>query len=371
MKNLIFKTFNLLFLMSILSFSSINSHAQSKPTLAVFSLDSQGIDLTPSELGNITRIEIEKLNLFQVADKYDVQDIMKKNNLTAENCFGKSCLIELGKGVNVNKIVSGSVEKIGQTLLVTIRQFDVNNAETEKTQVKEFLFLPNEIQAMIRITLREMNGLENNSVEMDRLTKKVQLENATINPNIDRLNLSGPRLGVTYFSGEIWDIMHTKKIYGGFGAQYPTLFMFGYQFEAQYINSGRFQALVEFIPTVTGVDQQLFIPSISLLNGIRDNIGGWELAIGPTFGLIKKAKGYYDASNEWHLESESQIGTNFPIEERVDSRGELSFQSGFIFAVGKSFKSGKVNLPVNVFVIPSNTGIRFGLTIGYNSKRTN
>jgi hypothetical protein len=315
--------------------------AQTKSTLAVFSLDAQGIANTPEELGNMTRIETEKLNLYQVSDKYDIRDIMKKKNLSAENCYGKSCLIELGKGIGVDKMLSGSVEKIGETILVTIRLIDVNKSETEKTQVKEFLVLPNEVQAMIRITLREMSGLENNQTEVDRLTKKVQLENATINPNVDRLNLSGPRLGITYFNGNIWNILHDKKVNGGFGAQYPVMFMFGYQFEAQYINAGRFQALVEFVPTITGVDQQLFIPSVSLLNGIRDNIGGWELAIGPTLGLIKKAKGYYDIDNNWHLESEKQTTTNFPIEERVDSRGEVAFQTGFVICFREIVQIGK------------------------------
>ena len=369
MKNLKFRIRKVLFQMCFLFLLPTQIAAQSKSTLAVLSMDAQGVALTPQELGNIARIEIEKLSLYQVMDKYDIQDLIKKNNLNADNCFGKSCLLEIGKSINVDKIMTGSIEKIGETILVTIRLIDIKNSETEKTQVKEFLFLPNEIQTMIRITLREMFGLDNDIVVVDRLTKKVQLENATINPNIDRLNLSGPRLGATYFDGKISNYLRAPKNEGGYGAQYPVMFMFGYQFEAQYINSGRFQALVEFVPSITGIDQEIFIPTISILNGLRDNIGGWEFAVGPSIGLIKKAHGYYQ-DGVWHLESDWKTGINpNPIEERVDSRGEISFQSSFIFAVGKSFKSGKMNIPMNAFIIPSNSGIRFGVSFGYNSKK--
>ena len=36
---------------------------------------------------------------------------------------------------------------------------------------------------------------------------------------------------------------------------------------------------------------------------------------------------------------------------------------------GKTFKSGKLNIPVNVYVIPSKDGIRMGASFGFNAKR--
>lgn len=45
--------------------------------------------------------------------------------------------------------------------------------------------------------------------------------------------------------------------------------------------------------------------------------------------------------------------------------------SGFIFGVGKSFKSGKLNIPVNLYLIPNKSGLRFGLSVGFNAKKSN
>jgi hypothetical protein len=44
-------------------------------------------------------------------------------------------------------------------------------------------------------------------------------------------------------------------------------------------------------------------------------------------------------------------------------------QAGFIVAVGKTFKSGRLNIPVNMYVVPSKDGIRMGASFGFNAKR--
>ena len=61
--------------------------------------------------------------------------------------------------------------------------------------------------------------------------------------------------------------------------------------------------------------------------------------------------------------------TGWEAESRFDSRGERQFDTGFVFAVGKSFKSGKLNIPVNAFFIPRRDGNRIGISVGFNAKK--
>jgi hypothetical protein len=353
----------------LLSFTLIAT-AQ-KPTLTVLNMDSQGIEFTPEQLGNLLRMEVEKLDKFEVTDRYDVAYLIQKNNLKIDNCYGKICLVETGKILNTDKMMSGSVELYGEKIIMTIRLVDVQSEQTEKTQVREFLNYPQQIQMMFRIALYEMFDIPTTELtnQIKSLTNEEQYENTMINPDKERLNLSGPRLGATYFTGNISDIMQKPKFEGGYDVL-PVMFMFGYQFEVQYLNSGNFQALFEFVPTITGVDQGLLLPNLSILMGFRHNVNGWEIALGPTAGLTKKANGYYDDANEWHLSSdwEGPDANPYQIEKRLDSRGNVTYHTGFIFAFGKSFKSGRMNYPVNAFVIPSNEGLRFGLTFGFNAK---
>ena len=365
------KTVIMILLITIIGIDA-NAQRASKTSLTVLNIDVQGLSYTPQQLGNLTRIEIEKLDTFEVMDRYDVSYLVEKNNLKIDNCYGKIGLTEVGKIINAEKMLSGSAETYGKTIILTLRLIDVKSSKIEKTHVREFLDIPEEIQEMIKITVKEMFGREVNPVSVQRLTKKHQYESAVTNPNKNTLNLSGPRLGMTYFTGDVAHYLISSKNDGGFGAQYPAMFMFGYQFEIQYLNEGNFQALFEFIPTITGVDQGLIMPSISILNGLRHNLYGWELALGPIAGITKKAKGYYE-NGVWHLESDWNNATANPnpTEERMDSRGRIAYHTGFVFGFGKSFKSGKLNIPVNMFVIPSNNGIRFGLTFGYNVRKNN
>ena len=338
-------------------------------------MDSQGLEYTPKQLGNLVRMEIEKLDMFEVMDRYDVAYLIEKHNLKIDNCYGKICLVEIGKLLDSDKMMSGSIELYGDKIILSLRLVDVNSEKIEKAKVKEFLKYPNEIQTMIRITMYDMFGLPLDDLtnQIKSLTSEEQYENVLINPDQDKLNLSGPRLGLTYFNGSIADIMQKPKFEGGYDVL-PLMFMFGYQFEVQYLNSGNFQALFEFIPTITGVDQGLLLPNLSILMGFRHNVRGWEIALGPTAGLTTKANGYYtvdtDGNKIWNLSSdwEGTEPNENPIEKRIDSRGYITYHTGFVFAFGKSFKSGRMNYPVNFFIIPSKDSMRFGLTFGFNAK---
>jgi len=345
-------------------FSQTNTKQKS---LTVLHLDSKGINLDPEQLGNLTRIEIGKLNLFEVMDKYDVQYAIDKNKLQVGSCYGKLCLVEIGNTLGIDYILSGSVELYGETIIVTLRLIDIKNNITEKTQIKEFLNLQNDIQSMISLALNEMFQLPQNTVLEQKLTNKFNYDNLINNPAETSLNLSGPRMGFTYYSGTTAEILKASKSKGGFDV-YPTMFQFGYQFETQYLNEGNFQALFEFIPMITGLDQGLFIPSLTVMNGFRNNVNGYEFAFGPTFFITPETKGFY-YQNAWYQEYELPTLENKEIVTRLDSRGDRKLHSSFVIGVGKTFISGKLNIPVNAYVIPSKNGFRYGVSFGYNAKK--
>jgi hypothetical protein len=353
----------------------LNLNAQSnKSTLAVISIDTKNIEIDPMAMGNMTRVELEKLDTFNIIDKYDVQQLLDKSSVSMTNCFGKNCLVELGLKLKCDKMFSGSAEVIGKNIIITFRLLNVKSNEIEKTHVEEFLNIPEELQNMVKLSLCKMFNKPLNVNLYNKLSKKYSFDNTTNNPASDILVLDGPRMGFTSFTGKDLEIIKGKKNQGGFDL-FPMLFQFGYQFEKQYLNEGNVQALFEFIPLITGLDQSYFIPSVTLLHGIRSNINGWEFAFGPSFNLSKMAKGYYDSNNHWQLEnhwkeSPETRGTENPNEiiKRMDSRGNYSFQSYFVFAVGKTFKSGKLNIPLNAFVIPGKDGWRYGLSFGFNAK---
>jgi len=373
MKSLIYILHTLL-LFTFLSTNSFGQNFSEKPSIAVLNIDSKGLTLEPSQLGNITRTELTKLDKYQVMDRYDVDYVIEKNEFSIDKCYGKICMVEAGKILKTEKMMTGSAEVLGEVIIVTMRLIDVGTATIEKTQVMEFLNIRSQIQTMISVTIKKMYEQPLDENLLNKLTKKFDYESGVNFPEVSRLNLSGPRMGFTAFTGELSSIYSDPKTEGGFDA-FPLMFQFGYQFEVKYLNQGDFQALFEFIPIVTGLDQGKFIPSISVLNGIRSNRTGWEFAFGPIFYGVTEAKGFYDQNGDWYLENEwstvdPDAPTNpFTIETRLDSRGETAFDSGFVFAFGKTFKSGRLNIPVNGFFIPNRDGHRFGVSLGFNVSR--
>lgn len=351
---------------------SLSSKQGGKAIVTVLNIDTKGIEAKPDQMGSMVRIELEKLSMFQVMDAYDVNYVIEKNKININNCYGKMCLVEVGKIIKSDKMFTGCVEKIGKNIVVTFRLIDVASGTIEKSQVGEYLDLQEDIQNMIKITMLKMFNKDPLPEPVQTaLTQKNSFENATNNPDQTKVNLSGPRMGFAYFTGEVGDVFQMPKNKGGFDA-YPVHFQFGYQFEVQYLNEGNNQALFEFLPMVTGFNQNIFIPSLTIMNGFRNNKYGWEIAFGPTFNVTRRADGYYDGAGEWHLRNEwtDPYSSNpYSIEKRVDSRGELEFQAGFIIAAGKTFKSGKLNIPVNIYAVPNKDGLRLGLSFGFNAKR--
>jgi len=360
----------LLIILAIAAIANTNLFAQ-RSKVTVLNIDAKGVVLDPIQMGNLARTELDKIDSFEVMDRYDVNYVIEKNELKANNCYGKICLVEAGKIIGADKMLTGTVEMLAKNIVMTLKFIDVKTETVERTVIVEFLDLPDEIQSMMGIAINRMFNRKENPILVERLTKKNNFESSINNPNQDILRLGGPRMGFIAFTGNQGRQIARNENDGGYNS-FPVMFQFGYQFEQQYLNEGNFQALFEFIPMITGLDQGKFFPSVSILNGLRSNLNGWEFAFGPTFSLDNKAKGYYDENGKWNLERNWTDATNknpYEIISKSDSRGKLEFTSNFVIAVGKTIKSGKMNIPINGFFVPTKNGVRFGISFGYNAKK--
>ncbi len=336
-----------------------------KPSIAIIDFDTRGYTAAnQSQCIQYIINELVRLGDFEVMDKYDIEYIAKRDTLKMTGCFSKICLAEFGKRLKVQKIITGSISQLGDNVNVSIRLLDVESGIFEKSYVKEFLNIPGNELSMIRVTMNDVFGKANDQDLVNKLTKKAEFDNSINNPYQLRLKSDGPRMGMTVLTGESARIIKAPTKDGGYDGM-PYMFQFGYQFEKQYLNEGNFQALFEFIPTVTGLDQGRFIPSVTFLNGLRNNVSGWEFAFGPTFSFSKYMDMYsLDGGATWTTKYDQAA----LVESRPDSRGNVTFTTGFLFAAGKTLKSGKLNLPVNFYLVPGKYGMRFGVSMGWNGK---
>jgi hypothetical protein len=140
---------------------------------------------------------------------------------------------------------------------------------------------------------------------------------------VRRLGRTGPRFGVTWMSGALVDTIQSKYHLDVL----PVVTQFGWQFESQFasLENGPV-ALNEWVVLVGGLDQGLFLPSLTWLVGIRTQ-GGFEFGVGPNATPATVA---------------------------------LAMSTGY------TFKAGALAVPVNVAVVPSRYGMRVSVLTGFN-----
>jgi hypothetical protein len=292
--------------------------------------------------------------------------LLQQQKIETENCFGKMCLVEAGKAIQADKMFTGSVESFSDRIVVSLRIINVADSKIEKSETMEFYHYPQEVDRMIEVAIKRMHNAEVDSTLSAQIVRPDKYESILNPPIVERLKLSGPRMGFTYFGGSVGRRLQESEATGGFNA-YPYMFQFGYQFETQYLNEGNLQALFEFIPLITGVDQGYFIPSLTILHGLRNNRNGWEFALGPTINMNLESAGYFDANGNWQINLANVSGEN--IIRRLDSRGTPAVNTGFVIAFGKTIRSGRLNVPLNVYFMPNRDGFRYGLSFGFNAKK--
>jgi hypothetical protein len=354
------------------------SQTQGRPTVAVLNIDSKGVIQDAATLGYMVRLELEKTNAYNVMDKYDVTDVVKRTSIDVNNCYGKTCLVDAGRKLGVEKMLTGSVERFGEKIVITLKLIDVKSEVVEKSNTTEYLNLQPEMQKMTEISVKRLFGID---PDQNMVNLLVYYDTPIASPKT-QLKLNGPRMGFSVTTGEAGKRLQDSKNIGGFD-MYPATFQFGYQQEFQYLSAGNFQALVEFVPLIGGLESGQFIPSLTMLNGFRWSKSGWEFGFGPSFRLIKKADGFYDdqgylgETGKWHLEEEyvsgnfldtsnTPLNNPYPIVSRLDSRGTPQLSTGLLFAFGKTFKSGYLNMPFNAYVSPRKEGWIIGASFGFN-----
>lgn len=346
--------------------------AQKLPSIVIAGAEAKNTELSNESVADIFVIEFRKLNLFDVYDKHDAQQIAQQNQIELYKCFNKTCLNKICKSLGVDKAVSCQLEKFNDKIYISIRQIDAISGEIDKNFSVEYLTNTREIQTMCEMTLRKMYGLPVDEQKYQQLTTIQTQESKTNNPDVSRLNLSGPRFGFGYITGNDGKSFERPLSEGGFDA-FPMISQFGYQFEVAYLNQGNIQGLFEFVPSISGIEHGAFIPSVAILHGVRSNKSGLEFAVGPLFVVSKRAEGFYNDNGRWiRLDDYKEKLTpeqEDKVSNEIDKRGGFHLDGGLVIAIGKSIRSGNVNFPINFFTVLKKDSPRIGFSMGFNTKK--
>jgi TolB-like protein len=333
-----------------------------KETIAIINFDVIGSSYKESQYISMVTSEIRKLDTMNVIDKYSVSELVESKLSHGKKCFGVKCISELGLALDVNYALTGSAELTGEKLSVHLRLIDPKSQKVIESDYSEYLFEEEYIWKFMEMSVK---SLFNQKVRLDDLVvfnfdraKNAELEGPRIKP----YNLSGPRFGLSHITGINNRIIKSSGP-GGYGKN-PTMTVIGYQYEKSYLYTGALQAVFQTNISLTGLDQQMAIPSFSFLNGFRSVKYGFEIGFGPIFRLKQVQKGYLNNSGDWLSESDNPDYDGV-FSNRLDSRGSFKFQPGWVWAIGRSLKAGNMTIPINFYALPDNDGWLYGFSFGY------
>ena len=365
------------FLPSILLFTALalgsfaQAQTESKKTLAVLDFDVRNYPVDAQQLIDKATIELIRINKFEIVDKYDIEYISKRDKVDLKGCYSKICLEDIGKRLKCDFLLTGSYDVLGDRVAVTVRLYDVAKGSFTESASRVYLNIPQQNLTMMEVAVKDLLAVPNDENLIKKLTISEEYESALNNPETAVINNNGPRLGVTGVFGPSQKILMADPKKGGFGYSLPALTSFGYQFEQVFVNSGDFQALFEFIPLIAGLEYGRLIPSANVLMGMRNSRTGWEFAVGPNFTTTVTAVGYVSGDDFILKGSQGYNASGKDEITRLDSRGDVGISTGLVLGFGKTFKSGKMNFPVNLFVVTPGRGDswRIGTSVGFNIVR--
>jgi hypothetical protein len=143
---------------------------------------------------------------------------------------------------------------------------------------------------------------------------------------VKEVNRSGPRFGITFLGGSLTDTLRSRHNVD----VSSVVTQFGWQFERQFASiEGGPVALNEWVLLVGGMEQGVFLPSLSWLVGVRFP-NQFEFGVGPNITPAGVA---------------------------------------LAWSAGMTFRAGALAIPVNVALVPSKFGLRSSILTGFNLYR--
>jgi carboxyl-terminal processing protease len=136
------------------------SRAKDFPKIAVWDLVAG--NLTPSYAQDLTSILVSEVSKSEKFEAYSQDNVRTLAGWTAERmalgCTDTKCLTALGQ-MDIAKLISGRVGKIGNRYSVSLNLFDTQNARAERS-VSEFGRSEDELIDLVQVAVRKLLGID-------------------------------------------------------------------------------------------------------------------------------------------------------------------------------------------------------------------
>lgn len=170
-------------------------------TLAVLPFDAAGI--TPNEAIILTdrlSTEFYKIGSYIVIERSKMDEVLKEQGFQQSGCATSECAVQVGNLLGVEKMVTGTLGRLGSLYTISARIVDVESGKIEKQVSKD---IRGSIETLLLETMAEvateLSGVSTPKTPVKPLKGKVWFESDPSGANIE---VNGKNLGYTPFFKE-------------------------------------------------------------------------------------------------------------------------------------------------------------------------
>ncbi|MEK6794259.1 MAG: CsgG/HfaB family protein [Spirochaetota bacterium] len=133
--------------------------AEKKPRVAVLAFNAKGVSTLEAEtVTELFSSELVSSRAFDVLDRANMDNILKEQQFQQTGCTETACAVKLGKLLNVEFMIYGSVMNVGDKFYVSANMINIETSKIEKSG-KEIADSFKEINSAIRRLIEKLTGV--------------------------------------------------------------------------------------------------------------------------------------------------------------------------------------------------------------------
>lgn len=182
-----------LFVVLIALISPIFSQTDDKQRIAILDFTNSG-GLSEQEtitLANRLRSMLVQSDAYIVLERGKMEEILEEQGFQQSGCTTTECAVEMGQLLNVQKMVSGSFGKLGETYTIDLSLIDVETAEIQQSFFRDY---KGAIDGLLEIIQSIASQISNTP---DNAGKQIFKLSINSDPQGARILLNGKYAGTT------------------------------------------------------------------------------------------------------------------------------------------------------------------------------
>jgi|GEM_PF-1005400 len=106
------------------------SYGQDKPAVAIMDLHALGVSQSEAiSVTNLIRNELFATGQYKVVEREKMEEIAKEVGFQLSGCTSSECVVEAGRIFGVQRMVAGSLDKLGSLYVINLRMIEVETGE--------------------------------------------------------------------------------------------------------------------------------------------------------------------------------------------------------------------------------------------------